>query len=156
MIDRNREDSSTIRISAESRDVVRKMKEHELLSLGMGEGDSNTKDIYLLAVALGLGMPTERMNDPKSWTRASYFELEDKALLRSILLGTLDSTEDIASHGDLKEALNYCKQFTDAGFRRIDEFAADAMYDPDLMVRKMLDYVDSKYDEVIKDNSQCL
>ncbi len=151
MNDRSREDSSTIRISAESRDVVSKMKEHDLLSLGVGEGDSNTKDIYLLAVALGLGAPAEKMGDPRAWTRASYFELEDKALIRAVMLGTLDNAENIAAHCDLKEAFNYCSQFTNAGFRRIDEFAADANYDPDLMVRKMLDHVAEKYDELIKD-----
>ena len=150
MTDRNREDSASLAISEESREVVRKLKEHGLLSLGKGEGDSNNKDIYLLAVALGLGKPTERMNNPSSWTRISYFEIEDKALIRSVLLGTLDNAKDIINHCDLKEAFNYCRQFTDAGFQRIDNFAAKASYDPDLMVRKMLDYVDEIYDEVIK------
>ena len=55
------------------------------------------------------------------------------------------------AHCDTKEAFSYCRQLTDAGFRRLDEFAAGAMYDPDLMARKMLDYVASKYDEVIKE-----
>ena len=151
MSDKTREDNSTLPISEGSRDVVKKMKEHGLLSLGMGEGDSNNKDIYLLAVALGLGSPTERMVAPQSWTRTNYFEMEDKALIQAALLGSLNSSEDIASHCDLKEAFNYCRQFTDAGFQKIDKFAAEGSYDPDLMVRKMLDYVESKYDEVINE-----
>lgn len=152
MTDKNREEVTTIHISEESRDVVRKMKEHDLLSLGTGEGDSNTKDIYLLAVALGLDSPPEKLNKPYPWTRASYFGTEDKALIMSVLFGTLnDAADDVAAHCDTKEAFGYCRQLTDAGFRRLDEFAADAMYDPDLMARKMLDYVDSKYDEVIKE-----
>lgn len=47
------ENNSTISISEKSRAVVSKMKEHGLLSIGKGDDDTNTKDIYLLAVALG-------------------------------------------------------------------------------------------------------
>ena len=150
MIDRNREDNSSQPISEGSRDVVKKMKEHGLLSLGMREEGSRNKDIYLLAVALGLGSPTKRMIAPQSWARNTYFQMEDKALIQAVLLGSLNSSEDITSHCDLKEAYSYCRQFTDVGFQKIDKFAAEGFNDPDLMVRKMLDYVESKYDEVIK------
>ncbi len=149
MNSRNNEDGTTLPISENSRNVVKKMKEHDLLSIGKGEGDLQTKDIYLLAVALGLGSPAERMVNPQSWTRTAYFQMEDKSLLRAILLDTADSSKDISDFCDMKAAFDYSRQFTDAGFRRIDEFAAEAMYDKELMVRKMLDYVDSIFEETV-------
>ena len=150
MIDGNKDDNSTLPISERSRDIVTKMKEHNLLSIGKGEGDSNTKDIYLLAVALGLDQPIIKMIKPESWTRTIYFNSSDKSLIRAALLATATDSDDIAAYCDTKEAFNYCKQLTDAGFQSIDEFASSAMYDPELMARKMLEYVDSIYDDVIK------
>ena len=130
---------------------VRKMKEHKLLSIGKSEGDSNNKDIYLLAVALGLDHPGEKMSNIDSYTRVTNFRPQDRSLITSVLLGTADEDSDISSYCGLKNAFDYCKQFTDAGFRAIDRFAAEANYDPDLMVRKMLDHVDSIYDDVIEE-----
>ena len=151
MIERDHADKSSLAISKGSHDIVRKMREHDLLSMGKRKDDSSTADIYLLAVVLGLGSPTERMVSPDSFTRIGYFEMEDKALICAAFIGFLDSSDELTKGSNLKEAFNYWKQFTDAGFQRIDKFAAEGSYDPDLMVRKMLDYVESKYDEVIKE-----
>ena len=151
MSSNNQYDNSTLPISEASWDVVRKMKEHKLLSIGVGEGDSNNKDIYLLAVALGLDRPTEKLTRSESYTRTSYFTPKDRSLITSVLLGTADEDSDISSYCKTKNAFDYCRQFTDAGFQAIDRFAAEANYDPDLMVRKMLDHVDSIYDDVIEE-----
>lgn len=151
MNDNSQYENSTVPISGASWEIVRKMKEHKLLSIGKSEGDSNNKDIYLLAVALGLDHPGEKMSNIDSYTRVTNFRPQDRSLITSVLLGTADEDSDISSYCGLKNAFDYCKQFTDAGFRAIDRFAAEANYDPDLMVRKMLDHVDSIYDDVIEE-----
>lgn len=149
----NRDEGTSIPISEGSRDVVKKMKDHDLLSMGRGESDSQNKDIYLLAVAMGLGSPTEKMTGAQSWTRVNYFQTEDVALLKAILLATADGTKDITPYCDTKAAFDYSRQFTDAGFKKLDEFAADALYDKDLLVRNMLDYVESMYDKIVDGNT---
>ena len=45
MIDRYQEDNSTLPISENGREVVTRLKEHNLLSMGKGEMDINNKDI---------------------------------------------------------------------------------------------------------------
>ena len=107
------------------------------------------KDIYLLAVAMGLDNPTEQMIKPESWTRVVNFSEKDKALIISALLGTAGSTDEIEEYCDLNNAFSYCKKFTDAGFEEIDRIAADVKYNPELLVRKMLNYVDEIYDDVV-------
>ena len=150
MINNNQNDNTTLPISEGSREVVAKMKEHNLLSIGKGEGDSNNKDIYLLAIALGLENPVDKMSRPESWTRTVNFGGFDKSLVKAAYLGTAADGDDISRYCDAREAFSYCKMLTDAGFLEIDKFAQEASYDPELMVKKMLEYVESIYDEVIR------
>ena len=151
MINNNQNDNTTLPISEGSREIVVKMKEHNLLSIGKGEGDSNNKDIYLLAIALGLENPTDRMSRPESWTRTINFDEFDKSLVKAAYLGSVADGDNISQYCDIREAFSYCKKLTDAGFIEIDKFAHEALYDPELMVKKMLEYVDSIYDDVIKE-----
>ena len=151
MINGNIDDNYTISISEKSRAVVAKMKEHNLLSIGKGDNDVNTKDIYLLAMALGLDKePTSSIKGGESYTRTIYFKDFDRALLVSALLENANSTEDLLEFCDIKKAFSNSKGFTDAGFEVIDELAQNAMYDPELMVKKLLEYVEDLYDETIK------
>ena len=149
MTERSAIENTTLPISENSREIVAKMKNHNLLALGKGENDMNNKDIYLLAVAMGLDNPTEQMIKPESWTRVVNFSEKDKALIISALLGTAGSTDEIEEYCDLNNAISYCKKFTDAGFEEIDRIAADVKYNPELLVRKMLNYVDEIYDDVV-------
>lgn len=152
MIDRNLDDNSTLSISEKSRAVVAKMKEHNLLSIGKGENDTNTKDIYLLAVALGLDKMAETTvkKGGESYTRTIYFKDPDRALLISALLENARNADKLLEYCDIKRAFTYSKGYTDAGFQFIDDLAQSAMYDPELMVKKLLEYVDSIYDETIE------
>ena len=58
-------------------------------------------------------------------------------------------TDDILEYCDIKKAFANSKGYTDAGFEAIDELAQSAMYDPDLMLKKLLEYADSIYDETV-------
>ncbi len=146
----NQDDNSSISISEKSRAVVNKMKEHNLLSIGRTENDVNTKDIYLLAVALGLDEePKTTIKGGESYTRAIYFKDPDRALLFASLIESAADSDDILESCDSKKAFAVSKGYTDAGFKKIDEMAEESMYDPELMVKKLLDYVDSIYDDVI-------
>lgn len=150
MINGNMDDNSTISISEKSRAVVAKMKDHNLLSIGKGDNDTNTKDIYLLAMALGLDKePSSSIKGGESYTRTIYFKDFDRALLTAAFLQTAPETDDILEYCDIKRAFANSKGYTDAGFEAIDELAQSAMYDPELMVKKLLEYVDSIYDETI-------
>ena len=150
MIDRTQDDNSTISISEASREVVARLKEHNLLAIGKSDNDTNTKDIYLLAVALGLASPVETSNKgAESYTRTIYFKSEDRALLTAALWDTLTDTSDVLELCDSKKAFAYSKGFTNVGFQQIDKFAAESMYDPELMVQKLLDYVESIFDDTI-------
>ncbi len=149
MINNNQNDNTTLPISEGSREVITKMKAHNLLSIGTGEGDSNNKDIYLLAIALGLENPTDKMSKPESWTRTVYFSGFEKSLVKAAYLGNIADSDDISDYCDIREAFAYCKMLTDEGFLEIDKFAQEALYDPELMVKKMLEYVDSIYDGII-------
>lgn len=151
MINGNMDDNSTISISERSRTVVAKMKEHNLLSIGKGDNDTNTKDIYLLAMAMGLDKePSQSIKGGESYTRTIYFKDFDRALLTAAFLENAQGSEDILEFCDIKKAFAYSKGFTDAGFEAIDEIAQSAMYDPELMMKKLLEYVDSIYEEVVK------
>ena len=149
MIERYQEDNSTLPISENGREVVTRLKEHGLLSMGKSEMDTNNKDIYLLAVALGLDSPEERLNKPESWVRMVNFRDFDKHLAIAAYMATAPDSDSVGRYCDQREAFAYCKQYTDAGFRAIDTFASESMYDPELMVKKMLSFVDTIYDEVV-------
>lgn len=150
MIERIQDDNSTLSISEASRAVIARLKDHNLLAIGKSDNDTNTKDIYLLAVALGLSSPIETSNKgAESYTRTIYFKSDDKALLTAALLDTIKDTTEITDFCDSKKAFAYSKGFTNAGFQEIDRIAADGLYDPELVVQKLLDYVDAAFDETV-------
>ncbi len=145
-------DNSTLSISEKSRSVVAKLKEHDLLAVGKGDDDTNTKDIYLLAVALGLEKePQLSIKGGESYTRTIYFKDFDKALLIAACLENAGE-DNLLENCDIKKAFSNSKGYTDAGFEAIDKLAQSAMYDPNLMVKKLLEYIDSVYDEIVLDD----
>lgn len=151
MMDRTQDDNSTLSISENSRAIVNKIKDHNLLSIGKGETDTNTKDIYMLAVALGMDeVPEKVIKGGESYTRTIYFRDFDKALLEALLLNRKEDTENITQLCDMKSAFALSKEYTDAGFRKIDKLAESSMYDPELMVKKLLEYTDTIYDKKVK------
>lgn len=153
MINGNMDDNSTLSISEKSRVVVSKMKEHNLLSMGKGDNDVNTKDIYLLAVAMGLDKePSSCIRGGESYTRTIYFKDFDRALLISAFLANAKSSRDILESCDIRKAFANSKGFTDAGFEAIDQLAQSALYDPELLMKKLLEFVDNLYDDVVKEN----
>ena len=142
-------DNATLSISENSRKIVEKIKANNLLSIGKAEKDANNKDIYLLAIALGLDKPIEKMVRTESWVRTIYFNQLDRSIVQAIYLANLPDTEDLSENCDIKDAFNYCKTLTEVGFREIDIFASEANYNPELMVEKLLEYADSIYDETV-------
>lgn len=145
------EDNTTLSISNKSREVVSRMKDHKILTLERTEEGAHTNDIYMLAVALGLDSPGESVKkDGDSYTRTYNFKEMDRSLLIAALFDSMeDSNLDNDYYFDIKNAFALSKKYTDAGFEKLDEIISEAMYDPELTVRKLLEYVNTLYDDVV-------
>ena len=82
--------------SSQYRVVVDDTKEKDVLGLGLVEG----KDTLMLAVALGLANPTQLPNRVGLFLNTAL-KTTDKALMSSVLLGTVTEDDEIDAFADL-------------------------------------------------------
>ena len=123
--------------SSQYRVVVDDMKEKDVLGLGLVEG----KDTLMLAVALGLANPTQLPNRVGLFLNTAL-KTTDKALMSSVLRGTVTEDDEIDAFADLDKCLDLCEQCAEAGYQKLLKKYNDAGCDNEVFERMLLKELD--------------
>jgi len=126
--------------SSQYRAVIDDMKEKDVLGLGLVEG----KDALMLAVAFGAANPTQLPNRVGLFLNTAL-KTTDKALMSSVLLGTVTEDEEIDASADLDKSLDLCEQCAEAGYQILLKKYNDAGCDNEVFERMLLKELDFLY-----------
>ena len=119
--------------SGQYRTVIDEMKKNDVLGLNIVEG----KDIFMLAVALGLDNPTQLKNRVGLFLNTAL-KTADRALMASVLLGTVTDDTQLDEFADQEMSADLCEQCAEAGYQLLQKKYNDADCDSDLLERRML------------------
>ena len=116
------------------------LKDQDVLGLSMAEG----KEVFMLAVALGLVKPTVLIKRQGLFLNTAL-KTADKALIASVLLGTMSDDEDMDQYADFDKSCELCEKYADTGYQVLLKKYNDAGCDEELLERRMLSEVDLLY-----------
>ena len=69
----------------------------------------------------------------------------DKALIASVLLGTMSDDEDMDQYADFDKSCELCEKYAETGYQVLLKKYNDAGCDEELLERRMLSEVDLLY-----------
>lgn len=116
------------------------LKDQDVLGLSMAEG----KEVFMLAVALGLDKPTVLIKRQGLFLNTAL-KTADKALIASVLLGTMSDDEDMDQYADFDKSCELCEKYAETGYQVLLKKYNDAGCDEELLERRMLSEVDLLY-----------
>jgi len=119
--------------SSQYRTVIDEMKKADVLGLNIVEG----KDIFMLAVALGLDDPAQLKNRVGLFLNTAL-KTADRALMSSVLLGTVTDDSQLDEFADFEMSADICEQCAETGYQLLQKKYNDADCDSDLLERRML------------------
>lgn len=138
---------TVISISEKYRSFLDILKEKNALGFEL----LDNKDVFLLAVSLGLNNPT---NPQKKFgfIRKTYIKTSEKALFGSVLLGTAITDDEVNQSADFEKSIELCEKCAEAGFKKLKEKYDNADCDIDLLERRMLKDLDLLYTQNIEND----
>ena len=128
--------------SSQYRTAIDELKKKDVLGLGIVEG----KDIFMLAVALGLQDPQPLKNRQGLFLKTAL-KTADKALMAGVLLGTITDDNDIDANADLDKSMDACEQCAETGYQLLVKKFNDADCDTDLFERRMMKELEMLYNK---------
>ena len=126
--------------TSQYRTAIEDLKKKDVLGLGIVEG----KDVFMLAVALGLSDPQPLKNRQGLFLKTAL-KTADKALMASVLMGTVTEDDQIDDNADLDKSMDACEQCAEAGYQLLVKKYNDAGCDTDLLERRMLKELELLY-----------
>ena len=128
--------------------MLREWDEKNILGMHMLE----TKDIFLLATALGLDDPKDIQGKKDGYVRLSYIKTYHKALLASILLGLEENRDKIDDFAN--EDVNYdeAERCAESGFKKLKEMIDSAGGDMALLEKRIFSQLNMLYQKNVASN----
>lgn len=125
------------------RDQIEIWKEKKILGIDLLE----TKDVFLLAVALGMNAPADIKGKRDGFTRTSYIKSRDKSLMASLLLGKTENQEHIDKYANDDLTYEEAERCAEAGFAILKEMIETAGYDEELLEKRILSQLNLLYEK---------
>lgn len=132
-------------INSNYRSLIEEMKNSDLLGFGLVE----TKEIFMLAVALGLDDP-EEVKHKDGYFLTKYLKTADRAMVAAVLLGTAINDDEIDTFADLDQSLDLCEKCAESGFRELKKKINEARSDRELLERRFMKELDLWYMQYIE------
>ena len=126
--------------STQYKTVVDELKENDVLGLNIAEG----KDIFMLAVALGLDNPTPPKNKVGLFLNTAL-KTADRALIASVLLGTVTDDSQLDQMADFDASADLCEQCAEAGYQVLQKKYNDAGCDVTIFERRLIKELELLY-----------
>ena len=126
--------------SSQYRTTIDELKKNDVLGLNIVEG----KDIFMLAVAMGLNDPAPLKNRIGLFLNTAL-KTADKALMASVLLGTVTDDIQLDEFSDHEQSADLCEQCAETGYQLLLKKYNDADCDSDLMERRIIKELEMLY-----------
>lgn len=134
-------------VSPDYKATIEGLKEKDVLGIQISEN----KEIFMLAVALGLSSPTPVKNK-KGLSLYTALKTADKSLIASVLLGTVNDNNEIDKFANLDASTDLCEQCAEAGYQVLQKKYNDAECDEDLLERRMIKELELIYNKNVASN----
>ena len=109
---------------------------------------SENIDVFMLAVALGLGKPTT-LKKKDGLILYQTLKTADKALIASVLLGSTADDNEIDSRANFDGSVELCEQYAETGYLVLQKKYNDANCDEELLEKRMLKELELLYNKNI-------
>lgn len=126
--------------STQYKTVVDELKEQDVLGLNIAEG----KDIFMLAVALGLENPAQLKNRVGLFLNTAL-KTADRALIASVLLGTATDDSQLDQMADFDASADLCEQCAEAGYQILQKKFNEANCDITIFERRLIKELELLY-----------
>ena len=115
----------------------------------LGIRDLENKDLFLLAVALGLSNPVDLPKGKDGFIRIQYVKTFDKALIASIMLGKPENDGDIDKYAN--DDINYdeAERCAESGFKVLNQLIEDAGGDAELLEKRAFKKLELLYQQYV-------
>ena len=128
--------------------LLRECAQKNILGMHMME----TKDIFLLAVALGLNFPEEMKGKKDGYFLLKNVESYDLALFASILLGVPENRDNIDRYANAEVNYDEAERCAEAGFKKLKEFIELADGDKELLEKRAFSELQLLYQKNVAAN----
>ncbi len=111
-----------------------------------------TKDIFLLATALGLNEPKDIDGKKDGYVRLSYIKTYHKSLIASILLGLAENKENVDAFANADVNYDEAERCAEAGFLKLNEMIESAGGDTELLEKRIFSQLNMLYQKNVASN----
>jgi len=126
--------------STQYKTVIDELKENDVLGLNIAEG----KDIFMLAVALGLDSPTQLKNRVGLFLNTAL-KTADRALIASVLLGTATDDTQLDQFANFDASADLCEQCAETGYQMLQKKYNEANCDITIFERRLIKELELLY-----------
>ena len=126
--------------SNQYRSAIEEMKNNDVLGFDIAEG----KDIFLIAVALGINSPSPLKNKVGLFLNTAL-KTADRALLASVYLGTAKNDANIDFYADWEKSIDLCEESAESGYQILLKKYNDAGCDLNLFERRLIKELELLY-----------
>lgn len=126
--------------SSQYKAVIDELKEQDVLGLNIAEG----KDIFMLAVALGMDNPVQLKNRVGLFLNTAL-KTADRALIASVLLGTVTDDAQLDQFASFDASADLCEQCAETGFQILQRKYNEANCDITIFERRLIKELELLY-----------
>ena len=137
-----------LHVSSEYKSAIEGLREKDVLGIQIVEN----KEIFMLAVALGIANPSPLKKRGEGLSLYTALKTADKALIASVLLGTAKDNNDIDSLADFDASAELCEQCAETGYTELQKKYNDAGCDEELLERRMIKDLEMRYNKIVADD----
>lgn len=136
-------------VSKEFRESIDKLREKDVL--GIRTDITENKEIFMLAVALGLETPKPLKN------RDGYFlntaiKTTDKAVIAAVLLGTASPKDELDEYANFEKSALLCEKCAESGYQELLKLYDEAEQDEELLEKNMIKKLEWLYLKNVENN----
>ena len=128
--------------------LLKECDEKNYLGIHMME----TKDVFLLAVALGLNTPEEMQGKKDGYFLLKNVKSYDLALFASILLGKPENRDAVDRYANPEANYDEAERCAEAGFKKLKELIESAGGDEELLTKRTLAQLNMLYQQNVASN----
>lgn len=111
-----------------------------------------TKDLFLLAVALGMDKPEDIRGKKDGYFLLKNVKTYDKALFSSILLGKPENKDETDKYANADVNYDEAERCAEAGFKELKQFIEDAGGDKELLEKRAFSQLNLLYQKNVATN----
>ena len=128
-------------INRNNREIINEWVDQKVLGINM----LDAKDIFLLAVALGLNAPTEIQGPKEGYVRMQYFKTFDKSLIAATLLGKMGNENQIDQYANLEVNCDEAEKCAETGFVKLKQLINESEGNSELLEKRIIKQLTELY-----------